>query len=188
MTRLPLTPSQTVGPFLHIALVWEDGADVVRADATNAVWLRGQVYDGAGAPLPDAMVETWQADAEGRFSHPDNPRGAVVAPDGFRGFGRCTTGPDGDWAIRTVKPGALPTADGQSQAPHIDVSVFARGLLDRVVTRLYFSDEVDANDTDPVLRSIVEHRRGTLVAQRTADGYQFDIRLQGDGETVFFDL
>jgi protocatechuate 3,4-dioxygenase alpha subunit len=188
VTRHPLTPSQTVGPFLHIALAWDDGGDVVPQGDAGAVWLRGQVYDGAGAPLPDAMVETWQADAEGRFSHPDDPRGAVVAPDGFRGFGRCTTGPDGEWAIRTVKPGALPTAGGQSQAPHVDVSVFARGLLDRVVTRLYFSDEADANDTDPVLRSIAEHRRGTLVAQRIADGYQFDVRLQGDGETVFFDL
>jgi protocatechuate 3,4-dioxygenase alpha subunit len=188
VTRHPLTPSQTVGPFLHIALAWEDGADAVRAGAADALWLRGQVYDGAGAPIPDAMVETWQADAQGRFSHEDDPRGAVVATDGFRGFGRCTTGPDGDWAIRTVKPGVLPTADGQSQAPHIDVSVFARGLLDRVVTRIYFSDEAEANDTDPVLRNIPEHRRGTLIAQRTADGYHFDIRLQGAGETVFFDL
>ena len=107
---------------------------------------------------------------------------------GFRGFGRCATGPDGEWAIRTVKPGVLPTTGGQSQAPHIDVSVFARGLLDRVVTRLYFSDEADANEIDPVLVGIPEHRRGTLVAQRTDDGYHFDVRLQGAGETVFFDL
>jgi protocatechuate 3,4-dioxygenase, alpha subunit len=188
MTGLPLTPSQTVGPFLHIALVWDDGADVVPADAPGAVWLRGQVYDGAGTALPDALVETWQADIDGRFDHGDDPRGAVKAPPGFRGFGRCATEADGSWAIRTVKPGAVPAADGRPQAPHVDLSVFARGLLDRVVTRIYFSDEADANDTDPVLCSVPEDRRGTLVAQRTADGYRFDVRLQGDGETVFFDL
>jgi protocatechuate 3,4-dioxygenase alpha subunit len=188
MTGLPLTPSQTVGPFLHIALVWDDGADVVAEGAPGAVWVRGQVYDGAGAPLPDALVETWQADAEGRFDHGADPRGTVAAPTGFRGFGRSATGADGEWAIRTVKPGVVPSADGRPEAPHLDVSVFARGLLDRVVTRLYFSDEADANDSDPVLCTVPEHRRGTLVAQRTDDGYHFDVRLQGDGETVFFDL
>ena len=188
MIRLPLTPSQTVGPFLHIALAWDDGAAVVAEDAPGAVWLRGRVYDGAGGPLPDALIETWQADVDGRFDHPDDPRGAATAPAGFRGFGRCATGPDGEWAIRTVKPGIVPTTGGESQAPHVDVAVFARGLLDRVITRLYFSDETDANDTDPVLCTVPEHRRGTLVAQRTDDGYHFDIRLQGDGETVFFDL
>jgi protocatechuate 3,4-dioxygenase, alpha subunit len=188
MIRLPLTPSQTVGPFLHIALAWDDGADVVAEDAPGAVWLRGWVYDGAGVPVPDALVETWQADINGRFDHPADPRGAVPAPAGFRGFGRCTTGPDGEWAIRTVKPGVVPAAGGEPQAPHVDVSVFARGLLDRVITRLYFADETDANDIDIVLCTVPEHRRGTLVAERTDDGYHFDIRLQGDGETVFFDL
>ena len=188
MTRLPLTPSQTVGPFLHIALVWDDGVDVVPEGAAGEVWLRGRVYDGAGAPLQDGIVETWQADADGRFGHPDDPRGAVAAPAGFRGFGRCATGSDGEWSVRTVKPGVVPSAGGQAQAPHVDVSVFARGLLDRVVTRLYFADEIDANSTDPVLCTVPEHRRGTLVAERTDDGYRFDIRLQGDGETVFFDI
>jgi protocatechuate 3,4-dioxygenase alpha subunit len=188
MTRLPLTPSQTVGPFLHIALVWPDGVDVVPEGAEGAVCLRGRVYDGAGAPLQDGIVETWQADADGRFDHPDDPRGAVAAPAGFRGFGRCATGPHGEWSVRTVKPGVVPSAGGQAQAPHVDVSVFARGLLDRVVTRLYFADEIDANSTDPVLCTVPEHRRGTLVAERTDDGYRFDIRLQGDGETVFFDI
>jgi protocatechuate 3,4-dioxygenase alpha subunit len=188
MIRIPLTPSQTVGPFLHIALAWDDGAHVVPEDAPGALWLRGQVYDGAGMPVPDALVETWQADVHGRFDHPDDPRGAAPAPPGFRGFGRCATGPDGEWAIRTVKPGAVPTTTAQSQAPHVDVSIFARGLLDRVVTRVYFSDEADANDVDPVLGTVPAHRRGTLVAQRSDDGYHFDIRLQGDGETVFFDL
>lgn len=188
MTGLPLTPSQTVGPFLHIVLDWDDGSDAVAEGTPGAVWLRGRVYDGAGAPLPDAVVETWQADADGRFDHADDPRGAVAAPPGFRGFGRSATGVGGEWAIRTVKPGVVPTADGQRQAPHVDVSVFARGLLDRVVTRLYFADEADANHADPVLSTVPEHHRGTLIAQRTDDGYHFDVRLQGDGETVFFDL
>jgi protocatechuate 3,4-dioxygenase alpha subunit len=188
MTRPGLTPSQTVGPFLHIGLIWDDCIKVVAEGTPGAIWLRGRLYDGAGAVVPDAMVETWQADADGRFDHPDDPRGAVPGPSGFRGFGRCPTGPDGEWALRTVKPGTVPAADGQPQAPHVDVSVFARGLLDRVVTRIYFADEADANDRDPVLSSVPEHRRGTLVAERSDDGYRIDIRLQGDGETVFFDL
>jgi protocatechuate 3,4-dioxygenase alpha subunit len=188
MTDPLLTPSQTVGPFLHIGLTWDDGGDVVPAGTTNAVWVRGQVYDGAGAPVHDGMVETWQADVDGRFDHADDPRGAVAGPAGFRGFGRSATGPDGEWSIRTVKPGVVPAADGTPQAPHVDVSFFARGLLDRVVTRIYFADEADANETDPVLCSVPERRRGTLVAHGTDDGYQFDIRLQGDDETVFFDV
>jgi protocatechuate 3,4-dioxygenase, alpha subunit len=188
MTGLALTPSQTVGPFLHIALAWDDGADVVPEDTAGAVWLRGQVYDGAGAPLPDALVETWQADVEGHFDHPADLRSTAATRPAFRGFGRCATGSDGGWAIRTIKPGVVTTTDDKPQAPHIDMSVFARGLLDRVVTRIYFDDEADANAADPVLRSVPEDRRGTLVAARTDDGYHFDVRLQGDGETVFFDI
>jgi protocatechuate 3,4-dioxygenase, alpha subunit len=188
MTRLGLTPSQTVGPFLHIGLIWDDAIDAVPDGAPGAIWLRGRVYDGAGAVVPDAMVETWQADGDGRFDHADDPRGAVASPVGFRGFGRCATGPDGEWAIRTVKPGGAPAPDGPPEAPHVDVSIFARGLLDRVVTRIYFADEPDANELDPVLSTVPEPRRGTLVAERTDDGYHIDVRLQGDGETVFFDL
>ncbi|MGZ4631601.1 MAG: protocatechuate 3,4-dioxygenase subunit alpha [Actinomycetes bacterium] len=185
--RLGLTPSQTVGPFLHIGLVWDDCVDVVPAGTLGAVWLRGHVYDGEGAPVSDAMVETWQADAQGRFDHPDDPRGRRSTA-GFRAFGRCPTGLDGAWAVRTVKPGPVPTRDGTLQAPHVDLSVFARGLLDRVVTRLYFGDEADANGLDPVLSTVPAHRRGTLVADRVEDGYQLDIRLHGEDETVFFDL
>jgi protocatechuate 3,4-dioxygenase alpha subunit len=175
------TPSQTVGPYLHIALSWEDGPYVVPAGTPGATWLRGRVTDGAGEPVTDGLVETWQADPDGRFDHPDDPRGAVAGPTGFRGFGRCATGADGEYAILTVVPGQVP-----GQAPHIDVSVFARGLLDRVVTRVYFADQADANAADPVLTSVPADRRGTLVAQPTGDGYRFDIRLQGDDETVFF--
>jgi protocatechuate 3,4-dioxygenase alpha subunit len=175
------TPSQTVGPFLHIALTWADGPDAVAPGTPGAIWLRGRITDDAGAPVPDGLVETWQADPDGRFDHPDDPRGAAAGPAGFRGFGRCATDPDGAYAIRTLKPGRLP-----GQAPHVDVSVFARGLLDRLVTRIYFADEPDANAGDPVLASIPAERRGTLVAARTDDGYRLDIRLRGEHETVFF--
>ena len=165
-----ITPSQTVGPYFSIGLRWPDGPEVVPAGAEGAIWLRGQVLDGERAPIPDALVETWQADPDGRYETP-----------GFRGFGRCPTDDDGHWAIRTVKPGA---AGGQ--APHIAVSVFARGLLHRVVTRIYFADEADANAADPVLSGLDESARATLVAAREEDGYRFDVRLQGPDETAFF--
>jgi protocatechuate 3,4-dioxygenase, alpha subunit len=186
--REPLTPSQTIGPFLHIALPWADGEWVVPDGTPGAVRISGRLYDGAGAVVPDGLVETWQADSAGRFVHPDDPRGAIdPTPEGFRGFGRSATDADGRWSVLTVVPGALPAADGAIEAPHLDVSVFARGLLDRVVTRIYFPDEA-GNGTDPVLASVDEARRGTLVARREDDGLCFDIHLQGEHETVFFDV
>jgi protocatechuate 3,4-dioxygenase alpha subunit len=186
---LPLTPSQTVGPFLHIALPWPDGPDVVPEGTPGAIRIAGRIVDGAGEPVGDALVETWQADPEGRFVHPDDPRGDSPArAEGFRGFGRCPTDADGSYEIRTLLPGALPAPDGEQEAPHLDVSVFARGLLDRLVTRVYFPDE-PANDGDPVLRAVPADRRATLVAEQVDDStYRFDIVLQGAGETVFFDV
>jgi protocatechuate 3,4-dioxygenase alpha subunit len=187
--RLQVTPSQTVGPFLHIALQWEDGPYVVPAGTAGGRWLRGRVLDGAGDPVPDGLVETWQADPDGRFDHPDDPRGATVsAIEGFRGFGRSTTDREGRFEIFTVKPGPLPAPDGGTEAPHLDVSVLARGLLHRVVTRIYFPDEPQANERDPVLASVDPSRRPTLVATAGPDGLLHDIRLQGEHETVFFDL
>jgi protocatechuate 3,4-dioxygenase, alpha subunit len=199
VTGVPgITPSQTVGPFLAIALPWPDGPLVVPEGTPDAITVTGLVTDGAGQPLPDALVETWQADADGRFDHPGDPRGPVgpntapSRPPGFRGFGRSATDADGRYRIVTVKPGPLPTPDGGMEAPHIDVSVFARGLLDRVVTRIYFPDETAANDADPVLASIAPDRRGTLIAVAQPAGqareFTFDIRLQGPHETVFFDV
>ena len=170
------TPSQTVGPFLAIGLPWPDGAHVVEGDTPDAVWIRGTVYDGAGEVVPDGLVETWQADPDGHFDHPDSPKQCE-----FRGFGRCPTDDNGEYAIRTLLPGPV---DGQ--APHIDVSVFARGMLNRVVTRIYFPHLLDGGD--PVLDTVPEDRRHTLIATPTDDGYRFDIRLQGADETVFFDL
>jgi protocatechuate 3,4-dioxygenase alpha subunit len=189
MSRRGLTPSQTVGPFLSIGLTWPDGAFAVTPSTPGARWIRGHLYDGEGAPVTDGLIETWQADPYGRFHHPDDPPGFAAQPvPGFRGFGRSATGPAGEWEICVLKPGQVAAADGALQAPHLDLSVLARGLLNRVVTRIYFGDEGEANASDPVLRSVPEHRRGTLVARVTADGYAFDIRLQGEQETVFFDL
>jgi len=181
-----LTPSQTVGPFLSIALRWPDGPYVVPEGTPGAVWLRGRVLDGAGVAVTDALVETWQADPAGRFDHPDDPRGATApAVEGFRGFGRSET-LDGEFAVLTLKPGRVPDGQGGLQAPHLDVSVFARGLLDRVVTRVCFADEAAANAQDAVLQSLPPASRDTLLAHAAADGYRFDVVLQGEGETVFF--
>ena len=192
MTGLPLTPSQTVGPFLAIALPWPDGPTVVPADTPGAITITGRLLDGEGAPIPDGLIETWQADPDGRFDHPDDPRGAVAAAAGFRGFGRCPTGPDGSYHIITLRPGALPSPDGGREAPHLDVTVFARGLLDRVVTRIYFPDEAEANAGRP---GAVRHRRPGPPGHPDRRGrrgdncrFQFDIRLQGEHETVFFDV
>jgi protocatechuate 3,4-dioxygenase alpha subunit len=160
------TPPQTVGPFFSIGLPWDDGPAVVAPGSEGAVVLRGTVYDGEGAPVPDALVETWQAPGEG-----------------CRGFGRCPTDEHGRWEIVTRKPEA---AGGE--APHVAVAVFARGLLDRVPTRIYFGDEPEANAADPLLASLGEAQRATLVAEPDGEGYTFDIHLQGDHETVFIRL
>ncbi|XVS67110.1 protocatechuate 3,4-dioxygenase subunit alpha [Actinosynnema sp. CA-299493] len=191
MSELRTTPSQTVGPFFSFGLVWPDGPFVVPEGTPGAFRIGGTVYDGAGVPVPDAVVETWQADPDGRFDHPDDPRGAVRWKD-FRGFGRSATDPGGRYSLLTVKPGPLPVTGGGAEAggweaPHLDVSVFCRGMLVRLVTRIYFPDE-EANADDPVLTSIDPTRRATLIAEGEPPGYRFDIHLQGEHETVFFDL
>ena len=209
---LGITPSQTVGPFLAIGLPWADGPFAVPPGTPRAIVIEGCVLDGARQPVPDALVETWQADPASRFDHPDDPRGPAAAPAGFRGFGRSATDAAGNYFIVTLRPGPLPSPDGGTEAPHLDVSVFARGLLDRVVTRIYFSDEEQANAADPVLASIADaERRATLIAvpavgsaapgepgsvseagSGDADDacchFRFDIILQGEHETVFFDV
>ncbi len=185
-----LTPSQTVGPYFSMRLPWPEGPYVVPAGTPGAITIYGRLYDGAGDPVPDGLIETWQASPGGRFAHPADPRGPV--PDGdtaFRGFGRAPTGHDGTYTIVTLKPGPLPAGDGRTQAPHIDVSVFSRGMLDRSVTRIYFPDEEAANDADPVLESVPAGRRATLIAAPAGDNLlRFDIHMQGEDETVFFDL
>ncbi|HET8615296.1 MAG TPA: protocatechuate 3,4-dioxygenase subunit alpha [Actinomycetales bacterium] len=197
-SRLPLSASQTVGPFLSIALDWADGEQVVPVGTPGAVRVGGVLLDGQGEPVPDGVVETWQADPDGRFDHPDDPRGASASSvPGFRGFGRSSTNESGHWQVLTLKPGAVPAADGSTEAPHLDVTVMARGMLDRVVTRLYFPDDDHCDDV--VLAAVPRHRRATLVAVRREDvppdappgpdvDVRLDIRLQGQDETVFFDL
>jgi protocatechuate 3,4-dioxygenase alpha subunit len=192
------TPSQTVGPYLHLALPWPDGPHAVTPDAPGAIEVVGTVLDGDGQPIPDALVETWQADPDGGFAHSEQERGEASVPErfpGFRGFGRCPTDPDGRFRIVTLKPGRVawtggPPGEGAPalQAPHVDVSIFARGLLHRLVTRWYFADEPEANATDPVLRSVDPRRRSTLLMEPVAGGYRLDVRTQGTEETVFFDV
>jgi protocatechuate 3,4-dioxygenase, alpha subunit len=168
------TPSQTVGPFFAIELPYAEGPYVVADGTDGAIWLRGRVFDGAGDPIPDALVESWQAGPDGRF-------------DGeFRGFGRSGTDAEGAWAILTLKPGPVAAPDGGDQAPHVNLTIFARGLLHELVTRLYFEDEPEANAADPVLSGLPDDARGTLVAAREDGGYRLDIHLQGPDETVFF--
>jgi protocatechuate 3,4-dioxygenase, alpha subunit len=169
------TPSQTIGPFFAVAIPRPGEEYVVPADTAGAFWIRGIVTDGDGQPVPDALIETWQ------------PAGAPGSPAPSRSVGRSATDAEGRFAIHTVKPRAI-SWERAGSAPHLDVAVFARGLLRHLVTRAYFGDEIDANAADSVLLSIDEADRATLVATRTGDGYRFDIRLQGDGETVFFEL
>ena len=182
--RLGPTPSATVGPYLAIGLTWPDGVFAAAEGTDGGFWIRGRVFDGAGEVVPDAMIETWQADPDGGFPSPEDPRGASSYP-GFRGYARSQTS-TGEYEVFTVKPGRVPDGEGGLQAPHIDVSLFARGILDRVVTRIYFADEADANAEDVVLRGLSEDQRATLIAERTDDGYRLDLYLQGDRETVFF--
>ena len=165
---------------------WPDGRWAAAEGTDGGIWIRGRIFDGAVDVVPDAMVETWQADPDGGFASPEDPRGQASYP-GFRGYARVQTiDPPGEFAVHTVKPGRVPDGDGGLQAPHIDVALFARGLLDRVVTRVYFADEADANAEDAVLRGLSEEQRRTLVAEPTGSGYRLDIHLQGDRETVFF--
>lgn len=178
--------AQTVGPYFAIGLPWPAGPEAVRPGTAGAITLRGAVYDGAGEPIPDYLLETWQADPAGRFADLWG-YGGPSELDGFRGFARVghEVG-DGSFELLTVKPGALVLASGAIAAPHIDVSLFARGLLHRCVTRFYFADEAAANAADPVLATVPQARRETLLAQPVQGGYEIDIHLQGPGETVFF--
>jgi protocatechuate 3,4-dioxygenase alpha subunit len=183
------TPSQTIGPFFHDALLDRNYSGLVSPDHTEAIKIRGTVYDGAGEVVPDAMVEIWQANRRGRYDHPADDREALSLDEDFSGFGRSGTDEGGGFSFLTVKPGSVPGPDGQVQAPHVIVSVFARGLLKRLVTRIYFPDEEGANAVDPVL-SLIEDRelRRTLLARDEGDALRFDIHLQGDGQTAFFEF
>ena len=181
-----LTPSQTLGPYFAIGLPWDEGPHVVAPGTPGAFTLSGSVTDGAGAPIPDHLIEIWQPDPDGRFADMYGHGGGSEL-EGFCGFGRYgTEDGDGNYAFETVKPGRVPDRKGVLQAPYIAMTVMARGMLNRVVTRVYFADERQANDADPVLARVPAARRETLLAQPVDGGYRFDVRIQGAGETVFF--
>jgi len=184
----PGTPAQTVGPYFAIGLPWPEGPHAVAPGTPGAITIRGSVYDGAGVSIPDFLLETWQADPAGRFADLWG-HGGPSKLEGFRGFARVgAEDGDGSFELLTVKPGPLAMPSGALAAPHLDVSLFARGLLRRLVTRFYFGDEEAANAADPVLAGVPAERRETLIAKPVAGGYEIDIHVQGPGETVFFAL
>ncbi len=201
-----ITPSQTVGPFFAYGLAphnrchwqpsdiydWKEtvGANLITPDASGSkIRIEGRVLDGDGMPINDAMLEIWQADAQGRYA---SPRDARSRPNVmFTGFGRSATDKDGVYSFDSIKPGAVPGPDGKPQAPHIVFCIFSRGMLRQIYTRAYFSDEA-ANANDAILNLVPADRRGTLIAHKEGSGpqavYRFDIRVQGEAETVFFDI
>ncbi|HEV2963096.1 MAG TPA: protocatechuate 3,4-dioxygenase subunit alpha [Candidatus Angelobacter sp.] len=184
------TPSQTVGPFFHLGFAATFDGTIASPDAKGErLRMICRVFDGDGVPVPDAMIELWQANAEGKYPHPDDLQAKSFDP-GFRGFGRLATSEDGSCIFETIKPGRVPGDRGTLQAPHINVSVFARGILKRLATRIYFSGD-PANHEDFVLALAPADRRDTLMARADTaqpDTWQFDIYLCGEHETVFFDI
>lgn len=193
--RLIPTPSQTVGPFFHLGMVRAEWADLTADNPVGErIAIEGRITDGDGAAVPDAVLEVWQANAAGRYNHPADNREDKPLDPRFRGFGRVATDADGRFRIVTVKPGPVPGNGNALQAPHINVALFARGLLIHLFTRIYFADETAANAADPLLSAIDDRDvRATLLARRdgSAGGaplYRWDIVMQGDGETAFLDL
>ena len=206
------TPSQTVGPFFHYGLPWKGGADLVAASDMGArpdlfaenhwvlnqssttgtpqgevIGIAGQVLDAEGVPVVDAMIEIWQANAAGRYCSTDDARDDLPIDPHFIGFGRASVDVDGIYRFRTILPGRVPGPGNTLQAPHLAVSVFGRGIIKRLATRLYF-DGAEGNDEDPILACVPDARRDTLIARMRDGVWWFDLRLGGDRETVFFDL
>jgi protocatechuate 3,4-dioxygenase alpha subunit len=184
------TPSQTVGPFFHLGFTATFDGTLARPGAKGErVRMICRVFDGDGVPVPDAMIELWQADAEGKYHHSDDPQNKILDP-AFRGFGRMATSEDGSCVFETIKPGRVPGLRNTLQAPHLNVSVFARGILKRLATRIYFSGDA-ANAEDPVLALVPANRRATLMARSDGEhpgNWKFDVHLCGERETVFFDV
>ena len=201
-----VTPSQTVGPFFAYGLTpksrceWDPNgsyswkntveSNLVTPDASGTrIHIEGIVYDGDGKPINDCMIEIWQADSQGRYAAPRDNR--ALPNSQFKGFGRSATDKAGVFAFDTIKPGSVPGPGGKPQAPHIVVCIFSRGMIRQVYTRLYFDDE-PANAADPILNLVPADRRGTLIAHKQGGAdpakYRFDVRVQGDNETVFFDI
>ncbi len=185
---LQTTASQTVGPYLHIGLTWLVTDNLAGPGVTgDRISIEGRVLDGDGNPVNDALVEIWQANAHGKYAHPDDPQDKPLEP-GFKGFGRVPTDEKGSFQFATIKPGRVAAPGGGLQAPHISVTIFMRGLLKHLNTRIYFPED-PANADDAVLQSVPEPRRGTLIAKPVAGrpgALEWNVIVQGDGETVFF--
>src|SRR5450755_605623 len=192
MMDLTPTPSQTVGPYLHLGLTDRQSISRIAGDGPNGEreWLTFRVLDGEGVPVPDAMIELWHADSDGNYLQPSDGSDVGADRTAFRGFGRLATREDGCCTFETIKPGGVPGPGETVQAPHINVSILGRGILKRLSTRLYFAGE-PANAADPILALVPADRHPTLLAQpdpaRTSN-WIFDVRLRGEGETVFFDV
>ena len=180
--------SQTIGPYLRIGLEWMVIEDLApKGVSGERVSIEGRVIDADGKPVNDAAVEIWQANSQGKYASPEDPQDKPLEP-GFRGYGRSLTDDGGNFRFRTIKPGPVPGADGKLQAPHLSVTVFMRGLLKQLVTRMYFPDD-PANAADSVLSLVPAERRATLVAKKRSDGaLEWNLVLQGKNETVFFDF
>jgi protocatechuate 3,4-dioxygenase, alpha subunit len=184
------TPSQTVGPFFSIGCDHLNAMDLAEHGVSGErIEVTGRVIDGDGNGVPDAMLEIWQANSAGKYAHPEDAQDKATET-GFQGFGRIPTDSNGAFWFATIKPGTVPGPDGRQQAPHIVVSVFMRGLLRRLVTRIYFPDEAE-NDQDFVLNLVEPARRGTLIARGVSgenNKLEWNVILQGENETVFFDI
>jgi protocatechuate 3,4-dioxygenase alpha subunit len=182
------TGSQTVGPYLHIGLTWLNTSNIAGKGITGErVRVQGRLLDGDGQPVSDGLIEIWQANAQGKYAHPEDTQKKPLEK-GFRGFGRIPTDVKGGFRFSTIKPGRVPGPDGKPQAPHLVVTVFMRGLLKHLATRMYFPDD-PANPADPLLKLVPTARRATLIAQGKGRGVlEWNIVLQGKGETVFFDF
>jgi protocatechuate 3,4-dioxygenase alpha subunit len=188
--KLQQTTSQTVGPFLHIGLSWLNTANIAPAEMKGErVTIEGRVLDGAGSPVTDALLEVWQANPHGKYAHPEDTQDKPLAA-GFKGFGRIPTDGNGKFAFETVKPGRVPGPEGRLQAPHLVITLFMRGLLKHLTTRIYFPEE-PANQEDAVLALVPPERRSTLIAAGMPgrpEAFEWNVILQGNGETVFFDF
>ena len=184
--NLSATASQTIGPFFRIGLEKLYVADLAPgAAAGEKITIHGRVIDGDGKPVNDAIIEIWQANAQGKYAHPDDAQKKPLTPD-FKGFGRVPTDDNGAFRFTTVKPGSVPGPHAMPQAPHLLVAVFMRGLLIHLVTRIYFPEDAD-NASDPVLNLVPAARRPTLIAKPSGDALEWNVILQGENETVFFD-